>query len=166
MLAKRKLCHSWECIFHILNFLLAILRFLVKKFYLRFYDFTIRVYIACSVSCQKNVFDNLDILHPSSNSLIGCNSYNFIFQTLPQSLYLQMDFSVGILIYQQNHQQRCSVGESFVINFLFVGKSVGNKNILLLMDLLIKKVPKTIYPLHSVGISLGKIPYVILSVII
>jgi hypothetical protein len=77
-----------------------------------------------------------------------------------------MDFSVGILIYQQNHQQRCSVGESFVINFLFVGKSVGNKNILLLMDLLIKKVPKTIYPLHSVGISLGKIPYVILSVII
>jgi len=33
---------------------------LVKKFYLRFYDFTIRVYSVCSVSCQKSVFDNLD----------------------------------------------------------------------------------------------------------
>ena len=33
---------------------------LVKIFYLRFYDFKIRVYIVCSMSCQKSVFDNFD----------------------------------------------------------------------------------------------------------
>ena len=34
---------------------------LVKKICLWFYDFTIRVYIVCSVSCWKSVFDNLGV---------------------------------------------------------------------------------------------------------
>jgi hypothetical protein len=32
---------------------------LVKMFYMRFYDFTIQVYIVCFVLCQKSIFDNL-----------------------------------------------------------------------------------------------------------
>jgi hypothetical protein len=55
-----------------------------------------------------------------------------------------------------------SVGESFVDNFL----SVSNKTILLPMNLLTEKECKKKYPLHSVGISTRKIPYVILLVII
>jgi hypothetical protein len=38
--------------------------------------------------------------------------------------------------------RKVSVGESFIGNFLSVGKSVGNKNILLPMDLLIEKASK------------------------
>jgi hypothetical protein len=50
---------------------------------------------------------------------------------------------------------------------LSVGKSVGNKKILLPMDLLTEKASKNKnYPLHPVDISLDKIPYAILSVII
>jgi len=49
---------------------------------------------------------------------------------------------------------------------LSVDKSVDNKKIILPMDLLTEKARKKNYPLYSVGISLGKIPHVIPSVII
>jgi hypothetical protein len=56
---------------------------------------------------------------------------------------LPTEFSIGVryifrryLIYQRNHRRKCSVGESFIDNFLSVGKSVGNKKILLPTDLL------------------------------
>jgi hypothetical protein len=49
---------------------------------------------------------------------------------------------------------------------LSVDKSVDNKKILLPMDLLTEKARKNNYPLYYVGISLGKIPHVIPSVII
>jgi hypothetical protein len=49
---------------------------------------------------------------------------------------------------------------------LSVDKFVDNKKILLPMDLLTEKARKNNYPLYSVGISLGKIPHVIPSVII
>jgi hypothetical protein len=49
---------------------------------------------------------------------------------------------------------KCSVYESFIGNFLFVGKSVGNKKkILLPMDLLTEQARKKNYSFHSVGIS-------------
>ena len=58
-----------------------------------------------------------------------------------------MDFSSAFvlsfrwqLIYRQDHKQKCSVDESLVDNFLSVGKSVSNKEILLPMDLLTEKV--------------------------
>jgi hypothetical protein len=61
--------------------------------------------------------------------------------------------------------EKCPIGESFIGNFLSVGKFVGNKKLLLPMDLLTEKQKKN-YPLHFVGIFLEKIPYVIPSVII
>jgi len=41
--------------------ILRCLNFVWKKISLQFYDFTIQVYFAFSVPCQKYVFDNLDL---------------------------------------------------------------------------------------------------------
>lgn len=43
------------------------------------------------------------------------------------------------LIYRRDHRRKCSTGKTFIINFWFVGKSVDNKKILLLINLLTEK---------------------------
>jgi len=93
--------------------------------------------------------------------------------SLPQSLDLPTEFSVGIctiillVINLPTNHRKCSISESIVGNFLSVSKFIGNKKILVPIDLLIEKASKKKnYPLHSVGIFLGKISYVILLVII
>jgi hypothetical protein len=72
--------------------------------------------------------------------------------SLPQSLDLPTEFSVGIctiillVINLPTNHRKCSIGESIVGNFLSIGKSIGNKKILVSIDLLIEKASKKKLP--------------------
>jgi hypothetical protein len=69
--------------------------------------------------------------------MLANDIYIYIYISLPQSLDLPTEFFIGICT-------ALPFGESFVGNFLSVGKSVSNKKILLQMDLLTEKTGKKI----------------------